>query len=99
MHLKSGITDPVAESVMTTIADMGVKADNVRTSRKYVLLGEITQDQIDPIAKKILADDCIEDYVIGNEVEPPSPHLKSYELQLIHWLIRDLDDDGLIACK
>jgi len=97
VHLKSGVTDPVAESVMAAVADMGVKADNVRTARKYVLLGEITQSQTDTIAKKILANDCIEDCVIGNEAEPPSPHLKPYELQIVPWPIRDLDDDGLVA--
>jgi phosphoribosylformylglycinamidine synthase II len=97
VHLKSGVTDPVAESVMTAIADMGVSAGNVRTARKYVLLGQITQKQTDTIAKKILANDCIEDCIIGNEAEPPSPHLKPYELQIIHWPICDLDDDALIA--
>jgi len=97
VHLKSGVTDPVAESVMAAVADMGVKANNVRTARKYVMLGEITQSQTDTIAKKILANDCIEDCVIGNEAEPPSPHLKPYELQIVHWPIRDLDEDGLVA--
>ncbi|MCH7557833.1 MAG: phosphoribosylformylglycinamidine synthase subunit PurL [Planctomycetes bacterium] len=97
VHLKSGVTDPVAESVMAAVADMGVKADNVRTARKYVLLGEITQSQTDTIAKKLLSNDCIEDCVIGNEAEPPSPHLKPYELQLIHWPIRELEDDELTA--
>jgi phosphoribosylformylglycinamidine synthase len=82
---------------MTAVADMGVKADNVRTARKYVMLGEISQKQTETIANKILANDCIEDCVIGNEAEPPSPHLKPYELQIIHWPICDLDDDGLIA--
>ncbi len=97
VHLKSGVTDPVAESVMTAIADMGVNADHVRTARKYVLLGEITQSQTDTIAKKILSNDCIEDCVIGNEAEPPSPHLKPYELQIVHWPICDLDDNRLTA--
>jgi phosphoribosylformylglycinamidine synthase len=97
VHLKSGVTDPVAESVMTAIADMGVSADNVRTARKYVLLGDITHTQTDTIAKKILANDCIEDVIIGNEAEPPSPHLKPYELEIVHWPIRELDNDGLTA--
>jgi phosphoribosylformylglycinamidine synthase II len=97
VHLKSGVTDPVAESVMAAIADMGVKAHNVRTARKYVLLGDIKPSQADTIAKKILANDCIEVVLIGNEAEPPSPHLKPYELQIVHWPIRDLDDDGLVA--
>ena len=97
VHLKSGVTDPVAESVMAAIADMGVKAGNVRTARKYILLGEITQNQTGAIAKKILANDCIEDCIIGSEAEPPSPHLKPYELQIIHLPLCDLDDEGLIA--
>ncbi len=97
VHLKSGVTDPVAESVMTAIADMGIKAYHVRTARKYVLLGEITQKQTDTIARKILSNDCIEDCVIGNEAELPSPHLKPYELQIVHWPICELNDDQLTA--
>ena len=97
VHLKSGVTDPVAESVMAAIADMGVRASNVRTARKYVLLGDTTPAQADTIAKKILANDCIEVVLIGNEAEPPSPHLKPYELRIVHWPIRSLDDKGLTA--
>ena len=97
VHLKSGVTDPVAESVMAAIADMGVRPEGVRTARKYVLLGDIKPSQIDTIARKILANDVIEDVVIGDEAEPPSPHLKPYELNIAHWPIRDLDDAGLEA--
>jgi phosphoribosylformylglycinamidine synthase len=97
VHLKSGVTDPVAESVMAAIADMGVTANNVRTARKYILLGDIRQSQTNTIAKKILANDCIEDIIIGSEAEPPSPHLKPYELRIVHWPVCDLDDDGLVA--
>ncbi|MCJ7692437.1 MAG: phosphoribosylformylglycinamidine synthase subunit PurS, partial [Sedimentisphaerales bacterium] len=52
VHLKSGVTDPVAESVMTAMTDMGVTAQNVRTARKYILLGKISQTQTDTIARK-----------------------------------------------
>ncbi len=97
VHLKSGVTDPVAESVMAAIADMGAVPAGVRTARKYVLLGDVKASQIDTIARKILANDVIEDVVIGDEAEPPSPHLKPYELNITHWPIRDLDDAGLEA--
>ena len=97
VHLKSGVTDPVAESVMAAIADMGITANNVRTARKYILLGDISRSQTNTIAKKILANDCIEDVIIGSEAEPPSPHLKPYELKIVHWPVCDLDDDGLVA--
>ena len=97
VHLKSGVTDPVAQSVMTAIADMGVTAQNVRTARKYVLLGELTQAQINTITKRMLSNDCIEDCIIGDEAEPPSPHLKPYELQINQWPICQLDNDELMA--
>ena len=97
VHLKSGVTDPVAESVMAAIKDMGATPAGVRTARKYILLGEIKSSQIEAIARKILANDVIEDVVLGDQAEPPSPHLKPYELNLVHWPILDLDDAGLVA--
>jgi phosphoribosylformylglycinamidine synthase subunit PurSL len=97
VHLKSGVTDPVAESVMAAISDMGIRPAGVRTARKYLLLGEIKPAQIDLIAKKVLANDCIEDVVIGNDAEPPNPHLKPYEFQLVHWPIRELDENALTS--
>ncbi len=97
VHLKSGVTDPVAESVMAAIADMGAVPAGVRTARKYVLLGDIKASQIDTVARKILANDVIEVVVIGNEAEPPSPHLKPYEPKITYWPVRDLDDAGLEA--
>jgi phosphoribosylformylglycinamidine synthase len=96
VHLKSGVTDPVAESVRAAMADMGVKAQTVRTARKYILLGDITRSQTDVIARKILANDCIEEVMVGSKAEPPSPHLKPYELKITHWPIRELDDGGLV---
>ena len=96
VHLKSGVTDPVAQSVTSAMNDMGAKPTSVRTARKYVLLGELNSKQIDTIARKILANDCIEVCVVGNDAEPPSPHIKPYELNLVHLPIRDLDEQGLL---
>lgn len=96
VHLKSGVTDPVADSVMTAIADMGVNVEHVRTARKYILLGNISDKQRDLISKRILANDCIEDVIYGSDAEPPSPHLEPYKFNLRHIPITMLDDDGLV---
>ncbi|RKY12720.1 MAG: hypothetical protein DRP52_04380, partial [Planctomycetota bacterium] len=62
VHLKSGVTDPVAESVKSALADMGAgQVASVRTARKYVLLGNVSEDDCATIARRILANDCIED--------------------------------------
>ena len=97
VHLKSGVTDPVAQSVVAAIADMGADATSVRTARQYVLKGTLDSNVIDVITKRVLSNDCIEDCILGDTAEPPSPHLKPYTLTLTHWPIRDLDDDQLMA--
>jgi len=96
VHLKSGVTDPVAESVVTAIADMGAKVNNVRTARKYILLGNLTQTDCDSITRRVLANDCIEDVIYGSDSEPPSPHTNPYQLQINHLPVTTLDDDGLV---
>jgi phosphoribosylformylglycinamidine synthase II len=97
VHLKSGVTDPVAESVTAAIADMGVQAGHVRTARKYILLGAISDEQRELISKRILANDCIEDVIYGSDAEPPSPHTQPYEFKLTTLPIRELNDEQLIA--
>jgi phosphoribosylformylglycinamidine synthase len=97
VHLKSGVTDPVAESVETALADMGAEnIQSVRTAGKYVLLGNINEDQRDTIARRVLANDCIEDVIYGSTTEPPSPHTNPYQLHVNNIPIRSLDDDGLV---
>ena len=76
---------------------MGINAEHVRTARKYVLLGEIKQQHVELISKRILANDCIEEVVVGDSAEPPSPHLEPYELKINNWPVCDLDDEGLVA--
>ena len=97
VHLKSGVTDPVAESVRSALADMGAgQVESVRTARKYVLLGTISADEQQIIARRILANDCIEDVVYGMDAEPPSPHTQPYQIKVTEVPIRDLNDEQLI---
>jgi len=97
VHLQSGVTDPVAESVVTALKDMGAGGNvAVRTARKFVLVGDITEAQRDTIARKLLANDCIETVIYGADAEPPSPHTPPYELKLTEVPLRDLDDEGLM---
>jgi phosphoribosylformylglycinamidine synthase II len=96
VHLKSGVTDPVAESVFAALKDMGAaNVQSVRTARKYILLGHISSDEIQTISRRALANDCIEEVVYGSDAEPPSAHTKSYELNLMRIPIGNLNDDQL----
>ena len=97
VHLKSGVTDPVAESVRGALVDMGAGAINsVRTARKYVLLGNVSDNERETIARRILGNDCIEDVVYGADAEPPSPHTEPYAMTLTEIPVRDLSDEQLM---
>ncbi|MBN1816056.1 MAG: phosphoribosylformylglycinamidine synthase subunit PurL [Sedimentisphaerales bacterium] len=95
VHLKSGVTDPVAESVVAALADMGVAGAHVRTARKYILVGRITDEQTETIARRILANDCIEEVITGTDSEPPSSHTRPYQLSVTQIPILGLNDDAL----
>jgi phosphoribosylformylglycinamidine (FGAM) synthase PurS component len=97
VHLKSGVTDPVAESVYSALRDMGAgNVSHVRTARKYILLGNVSEREREVITRRVLANDCIEEVIFGADAEPPSPHTHPYELKVVQLPIRDLDSDGLV---
>jgi len=91
---KPGVMDPVAQSALAAIADLDLKADAVRTLRKY-WLGEISDDQLRLLRGKVLANDAIEQVVVG---ALPFDHLElgaPYKFQRVTVPIRALDDAAL----
>lgn len=58
---KPGVIDPVEESVLKGIRDMGLMADAVKTAKRYLISGRLSDEQLRNIADKILANPIIED--------------------------------------
>lgn len=92
--LKPGVMDPVSASAQRAIADMGFEADAVRTFRKY-WFGDLNDEQLRILAAKVLANDAIEQVIVG-----PLPFRRlelgsSYQFQLNTVPIRALDDAAL----
>ncbi|MEQ8836522.1 MAG: phosphoribosylformylglycinamidine synthase subunit PurS, partial [Lacipirellulaceae bacterium] len=92
--LKPGVMDPVAQSAEAAARDFGYDIDAVRTLRKY-WIGGIDDKRVDEISKRLLANDAIEQVIVG-----PLPFDKlqlgsRYEIEIRHTAIRDLDDAGL----
>ncbi|MEX0978764.1 MAG: phosphoribosylformylglycinamidine synthase subunit PurS, partial [Pirellulales bacterium] len=56
---KPGVMDPVAQSALAAIADLDLKAEAVRTFRKYWLNG-LSDEQLKLLCAKVLANDAIE---------------------------------------
>jgi phosphoribosylformylglycinamidine synthase len=100
--LKPGVMDPVAESVVDAAHDLGISLTSVRTFRRYVFSSIVLRaagvEPPAPVAallRRVLANDAIEQIVVGPlKVE----HLglgSKYEFRPITLALRDLDDAAL----
>ena len=91
---KPGVMDPVAQSALNAIADFEIAAENVRTLRKY-WTSSLTPGQLELLCGKILANDSIEQVIVGpinlERLDVGQP----YTFELIHIPIRELDNAGL----
>ena len=92
--LKPGVMDPVAQSALNAIADFGLQVEAVRTFRKFWLPAS-SPDMVSALSSRILANDSIEQVVVGplelDQLQLGSP----YEFELVHVAMCDLDDAGL----
>jgi phosphoribosylformylglycinamidine synthase len=61
---KPGVMDPVAQSAMEAIADLGIRAEAVRTLKKYAV-GPLPDDRLAMLCSKVLANDAIEQVILG----------------------------------
>jgi len=91
---KPGVMDPVAQSAQGAIADFGLTAEAVRTFKKYWVAG-LAADKLPALCWKILANEAIEQALVG-----PLPFARlevgaPYRFQLVHVAIRVMDDEAL----
>jgi len=94
--LKPGVMDPVAESVLQASADLDIPVQQVRTFRRYYGPENVSSHDRDTLFRKVLANDAIEQVVIG---ALRADHLavgKPYTFKLITVPLRTLDDAGLM---
>jgi phosphoribosylformylglycinamidine synthase len=64
VNLKSGVTDAVGDSVMKGIRDLGISSvETVRTGQKYIIAGNLTEEQIKTISRRLLANEVIHNFV------------------------------------
>ena len=93
--LKPGVMDPVAESVLDAARDLGISLEAVRTFRRYFGTPETTTADREILFRKVLANDAIEQIVVG---PLKAEHLalgRPYQFRLTTVPIRSLNDAGL----
>jgi phosphoribosylformylglycinamidine synthase len=94
--LKPGVMDPVAQTILDAVQTLGLPVRAVRTFRRYYGTPELPSLDRDVLFRKVLANDAIEQIVVG---PVRADHLgigAPYPFKRIDIRLRDLDDQGLI---
>jgi phosphoribosylformylglycinamidine synthase len=65
---KAGVVDPVEETVMIGLRDMGIKnVKAVKTAKLYILEGKLTKKQLEDISSKLLVNPIIHHVITSGE--------------------------------
>ncbi len=92
---KAGVMDPVAQSAESAVADFKIPVRAIRTLRKYWIAGA-SPDQIHALGERLLANDAIEQVIVG-PLDLESLDLGAeYPFELRTVSMGDLDDEGLM---
>jgi len=63
VRYKPGVTDPVGDSTVKGIKDLGISGvSSAKTGKKYVIEGSLSEEDIEAICKRLLANDVIQNY-------------------------------------
>ncbi|MBD3379178.1 MAG: phosphoribosylformylglycinamidine synthase subunit PurL [Candidatus Omnitrophica bacterium] len=89
----AGVMDPVEESVLKAVKDIGIKGvDSLRTSKKYILKGAVTRNDARVIAERLLYNKVIQHVVTGSEEEK---EIKPYRFERVEVDILGMGDAAL----
>jgi phosphoribosylformylglycinamidine synthase len=92
---KPGVMDPVAESVVAAGRDLGLEVRGVRTFRRYQITTTALAAERDLLARKVLANDAVEQVVEGPLPDGPLAVGRPYQFRKVVVPLRDLDDAAL----
>lgn len=89
-----GVMDPVVDSTLKAIRDMGISSiETLHTSKKYIFSGTLSAQQVSTIADRLLHNKLIQHVVTHDEGEK---HLKPYVFSRVEVNMSDLDDKTLL---
>jgi phosphoribosylformylglycinamidine synthase II len=92
---KPGVTDNVAQSTKAALADLGVTVDAVSTCRKYWINQRAEKSDVDKLARRVLANDAIEQVVWGALALEGLSLGSEYRFDHVTVPIRAMDDSQL----
>ncbi len=82
--VKGNLLDPVSEGVKSDIRDLGIKSvQDVRFVRIYVIDGSLSENEIDVVARSILADPVIHNYSVSRPLQIHSGSKKNKKFKVV----------------
>ncbi|MBN1191340.1 MAG: phosphoribosylformylglycinamidine synthase subunit PurL [Dehalococcoidales bacterium] len=89
-----GVTDPVKDSVMKAILDLGIpNVHAVATAKRYLLRGEISQEELDTICGRLLVNPIVQ-HVVTKEITS-FPENPQYNFTYVKVPLLDRNAEGL----
>jgi len=94
----AGVTDPVEDSVMKAIRDLGVSSVRaVKTAKRYLIEGKLDEHQLDVICSRLLVNPIIQ-HVVKEEIAE-FPENPQYSFRLNQQDILELSEEGLLKVR
>jgi len=93
---KPGVTDNVAQSTKTALAETGLTVNGVATCRKYWFNASADTSDLQRLAAKVLANDAVEQVIQGPLQLASLAVGSEYEFQLITIPLRGMGEDELL---
>ena len=85
-----GVMDPVQQTVMKAVRDLGISGvRDVRTARRYLIEGQLSQEELDNICARLLVNPIVE-HVVGPDTVPFAP-VSGYRFRLVTVPITQVD--------
>jgi len=94
---KPGVMDPVALSLSEAIGHMGLTVPRARVGRLYFIHGDIDPDELRETARRVVANEIIEELFLSREFPRSFPDPAPYRFERIEVPIDDHSDAELLA--
>ena len=95
IHLKPGVTDPVASSTEMALRDAGLNVTAVRTGKAYVFTAALTPDALQTLGTRVLANTVVETAHYQPLLPTAFATASGHAFELRHVALRALNDDQL----
>ncbi len=95
VHPRPGVMDPVAESTLAELLAEGLDVEIVRTGRRHVIAGQLDVEQVRQTVPRVLANDCIEETILGTAGVRGARRPPLFPFQLRTVALVELDDAAL----